>query len=408
MDVDRPKIGIVGSGTMGMEISKALAENRYPLLLKARKDADVQTFLAATQKVYKKLLRRKKISRSEHDYLVANTTGTTVFDDRFKDITIVIETIIENAEVKKGLYRQLEGICSKDTIFCTNTSSLSITELAEGLEKRDRFLGLHFFQPFRAFKFVEVVKGAETSRTYLDIANGFIQSLNKLPLQVLDSPGFFFNRVQLTVAVEAFLAIESGWHDIEELNESFKASKFYTAIFTSFDKLGLDILEDCFINFNRAWEERYPMPELIKLMSDRKRIGEKCGKGFFSYDVNPPVIDDEMKAIVDHYRSQRSSERYVLTPEMSIARAMNEGIYCIEDGIADLEDMETSMSSLPPFLFIEGFYRSMDKMGLDVLYEKLIEYEKCFGARFRPANLLKEMVAAGDLGVKTGKGFFKY
>jgi 3-hydroxyacyl-CoA dehydrogenase len=408
MDADKLKIGVVGSGTMGKEISKALTENKYPVLLKARKDEDIRTFLTTAQKSLKKLLRQKKISQDEHDYLAANTAGTTVFDDRFSDVDIVIENIIENSEEKKKLFKQLEAVCPEKTIICTNTSSLSVTALAEGLQKKDRFLGLHFFQPFRAFKFVEVVKGKETAAGSLDIASNFIRSLKKFPLQVVDSPGFFFNRVQLTIAVEAFLAIGSGWHDIEELNEIFKSSKFYTAIYHSFDKLGLDILEDCFINFNQSWPERFPLPDLITTMAAKNRYGEKSGKGFFSYHVTPAVIDEEMQAIVAHYRNQKSSKEYLFTPEMAIVRAMNEGIYCLENGIADMQEMEDAISSLPPFLFTEGFYRAMDKMGLDVLYEKLIDYEKSFGARFHPADLLKNMVAAGTLGVKTGKGFFEY
>lgn len=408
MNVDKLRIAVVGSGTMGKEISKALAENKYPVLLKSRKDTDIQSFLTSAKKTFKKLLRQKKISQSEHDFLLANTEGTTVFDDRFREIDIVIENIIENQEAKKDLYRQIEDVCSKETIICTNTSSLSITALADGLQERQRFLGIHFFQPFRAFKFVEVVKGKETAANSMDIVGNFIRSLNKFPLKVVDSPGFFFNRVQLTIAVEAFLAIESGWHEIEELNQTFKASKFYTAIYHSFDKLGLDVLEDCFINFHRTWPERYPLPNLITTMSAKKRYGEKSGKGFFSYHVSPAVIDEEMQSIVDCYRKQRSSKKYEFSPEMGIVRAMNEGIYCLQEGIADMKEMEDAMSSLPPFLFIEGFYRAMDKMGLDVLYQKLIDYEKCFGARFRPADLLKDMVAAGDLGIKTGKGFFDY
>ncbi len=408
MELDRLKIGVVGGGTMSKEISKALMESRYPIVLKARKEADIRAITSLSQKTFKKLLRRKKISQKEHDYLIANTSGTTLFDNSYKELDIVIETIVEDAEIKKKLYRELEDVCSPKAVFCTNTSSLSINALAERLKRKDRFLGLHFFQPFRAFNFIEVIKGKETSTDSLDIIKKVVQSLNKYPLQVMDSPGFLFNRVQLTVALEAFLAIESGWYDIEELNEAFKTSKFYTPLYHSFDKLGLDILESCFKNFHRCWPHRYPLPELTTAMTGRNRYGEKCGKGFFSYHITPAVIDEEMQSIVNDFRHRRSSKKYAFSPEMAIVRAMNEGIYCLEEGLADLQEMERAISSLPPFFYMGGFYRAMDQMGLDDLYRKLMEYEKSFGARFHPADLLKEMVERGHLGVKTGQGFFRY
>lgn len=406
--MNKLKIGVVGSGKMGKEIYNALFDNKYPVLLKARKEEDLDVFLTYAQKKFKKLLRRGKISEAEHSYLVANTVGTTRLDEQFADLDIVIETIVENSIAKKKLYGQLEEICSEETVICTNTSSLSVTDLSQGLQKKDRFLGLHFFQPFRAFKFIELVAGNHSSPKYINIACQLIESLKKYPFRVKDSPGYFFNRVQLTNVVEVFLALESGWHDIEVLNQTFKNSEFYVGIFEACDKLGLDLLEDCIINCNKLWRERYPLPELITRMTAGKRYGEKCGNGFYSYNGKQPVIDDEMQSILDNYCAERMPDEYVFSPEMGMLRIMNEGIYCLEEGIADISEAEYVMCTVPPFLFTNGFYRAMDKIGLDIIYKKLLEHEEKHGERYHPADLLKAKVRRGELGTKTGRGFFHY
>ena len=402
------RIGIVGSGLMGQEIGAFLAEHGYPVLLKGRKEGDIQDFLQTTRRVSSRQRKWGKISQEEYELRVAGIEGTLEFDSRFADLDLVIESIVENLDVKRALLHQLEALCSDNVILSSNTSTLSIAEIADVLDKKERFLGIHFFHPYKYFKFIEVVRHAKTSDEVFEAGCALASDLGKSPLPVKDSPGFFFNRVMMPSYMEVYHALESGWYAIEEIDEMFRESNLALAPLHSTDMTGVDIFLSAAVNFTRSIPGRFSVPSLLTTMVERGRLGKKVGKGFYDH-VDGTGVDDEMQSILEQYRARRDESKPApFSLEHSLLRIMNEAAYCVGEGVVTMEDAESTMKTVPPFAFTDGLFKYMDTIGIDVVSQKLRELEQIKGPRFKPAPTITDLVDKGWLGAKTGRGFFLY
>lgn len=402
------RVGIVGSGLMGQEIGGFLAERGYPILLKGRKEGDIQNFLKMAHAIFAKQKRSGKISQNEFELRMSRTQGTIEFDSRFADLDLVIESVVENMAVKRELFNELEERCSAKTTFCSNTSTLSVAEIASVLENKERFLGIHFFHPMRYFKFVEVIPQSQTSKDALQLACSLVRDIGKKTLLVKDSPGFFFNRIMMTSYMEVYYALESGWYRIEEIDEMFKKSNFMLGPLQSLDMMGIDIFHDAVLNLFEKMPERYAVPSILTKMVEMGRLGKKTGKGFYNYE-DAMQLDDEMRIILETYRSKRDESRPApFSLDQCLLRIMNEAAYCIEEGIVTQEDAEAIVKTVPPFAFTNGLFKYMDTLGLDIVVKKLRDLRADCGERFKPAPMITELVEKGWLGVKTGRGFFAY
>lgn len=406
--MERFRVGIVGSGLMGQEIATYLAEHGYPVLLKGRKQSDIDHFLDTTRKLLSKQLKWGKISHSEFESHMASINGTVQFDDRFSELDIIIESVLEDLAVKRQVFQQIEAACSNDTILCTNTSTLSIGEITHDLRDKRRFLGMHFFQPARYFKFVEIVPTMETSNNALQSASSLARGIGKNTLIVKDSPGFFFNRIMISSYLEVYRALESGEYGIDQIDTMFKKSNFLLGPLHSTDMTGVDVLLHSALNLNRVMPQRFGVPLILQKMVEKGRLGKKSGKGFYNYE-SAPEIDREILVILEEFKIKRSSHIPALfSLEQCLLRIMNEAAYCVQEDIVDLEDAESVLRSVPPFTFTHGLFTYMDDIGIDVIIDKLRTLERTAGERFTPAPVLVELQHKGFIGTKKGRGFFKH
>ncbi len=401
-----PHVGIVGSGFMGQEIGKYLCEKGYPVLLKGRKQADLDTFLKATDRILGKQKKRGKITQEAFEARLADTQGTLNFDDRFASLDLIIESVVEDLDVKKEIFPQIEAACSDDTVLCTNTSVLSIAQIAETLRKNDRVVGLHFFHPVKFSQIVEIIPTSTTSLESIQAASALAAGMGKKVLKVKDSPGFFFNRIMITNLAEAYLALESGAGTITQIDEMFRKSDFIIGPLSSSDVTGLDVIYHSLSYIAENLPERFTVPRLITDMLDKGRLGKKVGKGFYNYDGNGSG-DAEMAVLLEEHQGRRTGAAPPpFSPMQSLYRTLNEAMYCLEEGIVCREEVEEIITVVPPFY--KGLFRYLDTVGLDRILQDLLELEQAFGGRFRPPAILSDLVRDGHTGVNAGTGFFDY
>lgn len=277
-------VGIVGAGTMGQGIALSCALAGYSVLLFDSNEAANQKAIRSIEKAISHLIQKGKLSIDQSAEVVNRIKPITQVSLMVADL--IIEAIVEKAEAKQQLFLMLEEINSTGSIFCSNTSSISITKIAKLLKYPSRFAGLHFFNPAHLMKLVEVISGKETNQQVADVLKSFVKSLGKIPVEAKDSPGFIVNRVARHYYVEALKLAEDGVAPIETIDRLTRASGFKMGPFELMDLIGIDInysvTESVYEGFGRAHKFRPSKLQLQKVKAGE--LGKKAGKGFYSYE----------------------------------------------------------------------------------------------------------------------------
>jgi 3-hydroxybutyryl-CoA dehydrogenase len=277
-------VGVLGCGLMGAGIAQVCAQSGYKTIVREVEDSFLQKGLGRIDKFLSDGVAKGKVTQDVRDKTMGNLSGTTKVD-ALAPCDLVIEAIIENIEDKKKSYAALESVVGQHTIFCSNTSSLCITELAATTKRPDRFAGLHFFNPVPIMKLVEVVRGlATTEDTYKGVF-AFAQSLGKEPITAPDRPGFIVNRLLVPYLLDAIREYESGLGTLEDIDKGMKLGTGYPmGPFTLLDYVGLDTTYYIAnIMFEEYREPRFAPPPLLKRMVLAGRLGKKSGRGFYDY-----------------------------------------------------------------------------------------------------------------------------
>jgi 3-hydroxybutyryl-CoA dehydrogenase len=284
------RVGVLGCGLMGAGIAQVAATAGYQTVVKEVSEEFITKGFGGIEKSLAKFAEKGTISGEQQTEIRGRLSGATSFEE-LADCDIIIEAIIENLEEKRSTYRQLDAICKPETIFASNTSSLSITEMmtATSPERQQRFIGMHFFNPVPLMKLVEVVRTILTDGDVYEEAVAFGKSLGKVPVRAGDKTGFIVNRLLVPYMLDSIRALEEGVGSIVDIDNAMKLGCGYPmGPFTLGDFVGLDttyyIAE---IMFNEFREKRFAPPPLLKRMVLAGLYGRKSGRGFYDYTKDP-------------------------------------------------------------------------------------------------------------------------
>jgi 3-hydroxybutyryl-CoA dehydrogenase len=284
------KVGVLGCGLMGAGIAQVSASAGFETVVCEVSEDLIKKGFAGIEKSLARFAEKGTITTQQQQEIRNRLSGTTSFED-LADCDIIIEAIIENLDEKRSTYRQLDTICKPATIFASNTSSLSITEMmtATSSDRQRRFIGMHFFNPVPLMKLVEVVRTILTDEAVYDEAVEFGKTLGKVPVRASDKTGFIVNRLLVPYLLDAIRALEEGVGSIVDIDNAMKLGCGYPmGPLTLGDFVGLDttyyIAE---IMFNEFREKRFAPPPLLKRMVLAGLYGRKSGRGFYDYSKDP-------------------------------------------------------------------------------------------------------------------------
>jgi 3-hydroxyacyl-CoA dehydrogenase/enoyl-CoA hydratase/3-hydroxybutyryl-CoA epimerase len=309
--------------------------------------------------------------------------------------------------IKRQVLAELEKVCPEHTIFASNTSALSISEMGAATNRPHKVVGMHFFSPAHVMKLVEVIPGLDTSQETVDDIVMFTESLRKIPVVVQECPGFLVNRLLMPYLNEATLALQEGAATAREIDEELVKFGWPMGPFTLMDMLGLDVIYHT--GEYMAGEYGGENPLLFKMLYEAGRLGEKSGAGFYGYgDQTDEAVRAMVKQLQDEGKVQTGTE---FSWQRLMMPLINEAIQCVMENIASPDKIDMAAIAGIGMKYGEermGPLQLADELGLDVVLENLEKYQGQFGVRFRPARLLKTKVRAKHLGKKVGKGFFEY
>jgi enoyl-CoA hydratase/3-hydroxyacyl-CoA dehydrogenase len=400
------KAAVVGAGTMGGEIAQAIAAADIPVVLKDVDQKFVDIGLAKAREVTEgqvgRLVKKEKITeeqgREQVEAILGRITGTTSYD-AFADVDFVIEAVPERMEIKQAVFQELDQVTPGHAILATNTSGLSIAEIADATYRPEKVVGFHFFYPASVMPLLEVVVGDDTDDDTVSTAVNFAQKIRKQPITCHEVPGFVVNRILTSSLSEVHRAQEEDGLSIQQIDQVIQESKKAPmGPFFLVDLLGLDTVLHVSEHLAAEYESDrfYVHQGMQKLVAD-KQLGAKTGGAGFYKDGQPQIAGDAAPPAD--------------LPDRMALKAVLEACLLLEEGVAQTRAIDLGMMAgagmdprrgiMPPLMWA-------DIEGLDVVLEKLEDLEERFGERFAPPALLRKFVASGRLGLKAGQGFFPW
>jgi len=278
------KVGVLGAGLMGSGIAEVCAKAGYDTVVREVSEELVRKGMARIEGSLGKAVEKGKLGAADRDAAWKRLSSTTRLED-LADCDVVIEAIIENLALKKETYAALDRICQSGAIFCSNTSSLTITEMSAATQRPDRFAGLHFFNPVPVMKLVEVVRTIATSDATAETIFDFAKSLGKEPVRTHDNSGFIVNRLLVPYLLDAVRALEEGVGSREDIDKGMELGCGHPmGPLKLLDFVGLDTTYAiAAIMYDEYREKRFAPPPLLKRMVLAGRYGKKSGRGFYEY-----------------------------------------------------------------------------------------------------------------------------
>ncbi|WP_087707814.1 3-hydroxyacyl-CoA dehydrogenase NAD-binding domain-containing protein [Chryseobacterium mucoviscidosis] len=375
-------VGIIGAGTMGIGIAQVAATNGCKVWIYDANAKQVETATVGLEKTLTKLVDKQKISSEKMTEILANIAIATELKD-FKDCELIIEAIIENKEIKTKVFTELEKYVSESCVIGSNTSSISITSLGAELQKPERFIGIHFFNPAPLMPLVEVIPSLLTEKFLAEKIYSLMKDWGKTPVVAKDIPGFIVNRIARPYYGEGLRIVEENIATVEQVDDAMKTlGNFKMGPFELMDLIGVDV------NFSVTktvyneyfYDPKYKPSLLQQRMSEAKLHGRKTGKGFYDYSegaVKPePVKDDAL---------------YQQIFMRIISMLINEAVEAKRLGVANDKDLELAMQKGV------NYPKGLLAWGKEIGYSKISEtlqdlYEEYQEERYRQSPLLKKLI----------------
>lgn len=374
-------VGIIGAGTMGIGIAQVAATNGCNVWIYDANAKQVETATVGLEKTLTKLVDKQKISSEKMTEILANISIATELKD-FKDCELIIEAIIENKEIKTKVFTELEKHVSENCVIGSNTSSISITSLGAELQKPERFIGIHFFNPAPLMPLVEVIPSLLTEKSLAEKIYSLMKDWGKTPVIAKDIPGFIVNRIARPFYGEGLRIVEENIATVEQVDDAMKTlGNFKMGPFELMDLIGVDV------NFSVTktvyneyfYDPKYKPSLLQQRMSEAKLHGRKTGKGFYDYSEGAvkaePVKDDTL---------------YQQIFMRIISMLINEAVEAKRLGVANDEDIELAMQKGV------NYPKGLLAWGKEIGYAKISEtlqnlYEEYQEERYRQSPLLRKM-----------------
>ena len=252
------KVFVLGAGTMGAGIVQAFAQNGFEVIVRDIKDEFVERGIAGINKSLSRLVAKEKMTEEVKEEILSRISGTTDMS-LAADCDLVVEAAIENMKIKKEIFAELDSICKPETILASNTSSLSITEVANATKREDKVIGMHFFNPAPVMKLVEIIRGAKTSQETFDAVKEMSEAINKVPVEVAEAPGFVVNRILIPMINEAVGIYADGVASVEDIDTAMKLGANHPmGPLALGDLIGLDVcLAIMDVLYNETGDSKY-------------------------------------------------------------------------------------------------------------------------------------------------------
>ena len=400
------KAGVIGAGAMGAGIAQWLIQHDIPVRLRDINEEQVAKGIAEINRLLGKLVARRKLRPEEMAHRMNLLSPTTGYSG-FSDCDLVIEAVAEKIEIKQKVIRELQAQTSGREIFASNTSSLSVSTMAEAALKHEKVLGLHFFNPVSKMPLVEIVRAKETSASVLAAGVAFVKRIGKTPLVVSDSPGFLVNRILMAYANEAGLLLEDG-ADVKAVDRAMVGFGMPMGPFTMMDVVGLDIAFHAADSIRTALNlDPTQQARVVYYLFEAGRLGWKTGSGFYDHRKKKKVVDRTgleaplAQARKDRGITKRSGIRDPEITDRLVLIMINTAAWCLENHVVESPgDVDLGMimgTGFPPYR--GGLLVHADKIGLQKIKDQLTQYADNFGNRFKPSPLIQDLA-------QKNKGFY--